>query len=125
MDIESLSKKNLSVSEIVKWCSIFVLFIVSIVGNYLCRSYSVILRGIVIVLIITVAMYIVSLTKIGKLLVIFGQESLVELKQVVWPTYRDGLNTTLIIVAVTIIVSLVLWGLDAIIVNVISFGLRL
>lgn len=125
MDIGNLSKKGLCVSEIVKWCSIVVLFVISIVGNYLYRNYNVVLRGIVVVLIVTSAIYISSKTKVGKLLVTFGQESQIELRQVVWPTYRDGLNTTLIIVAVTVLVSLILWGLDAMIVNAISFGLRL
>lgn len=126
MNMENASKKNIiCISEIIKWSGVVVLFMVSIVGNYLCRNYSVVLRGIVVILMTIIAMYVVSVTRIGKLLVKFGKESRAELRQIVWPTYRDGLNTTFVVVAVTVVVSLVLWGLDAIAVNVISCGLRL
>lgn len=126
MSIKSnIAKKSSNILEMIKWFSIFTLFITSIVGNYLCCNCSILLRMIVITLIFFIAMYVISITRIGRLLVIFGQESRVELKQVMWPTYRDGLNITLVVVAVTIVVSLILWGLDAIIVNVIAFGLRL
>lgn len=118
-------KQKLYFLEVVKWCSVVTLFMMAVFGNYLYRHYSVLLRGIIIVFFTVVATYLASTTKLGKLLVIFGQESYVELKQVVWPTYRDGLNTTFVVVGVTVIVSLILWGLDAVIVNLISFGLRL
>lgn len=125
MDIENTSKKSVCILEIIKWFIISILLIVSIVGNYLYRSHGVLLRGMVIISIIFFVIYIVSTTKIGKLLIIFGKESRIELRQVVWPSYRDGLNTTLIVVVVTVVVSLILWGLDAVIVKIISFGLRL
>lgn len=125
MNIESENKKRLYILEGIKWCSIVTLFMALIVGNYLFRDCSVSLRGVVIACVIAVIVYIVSITRIGKLLVIFIQESRIELNHVIWPSSRDGLNTTLIVVAVTAIVSLILWGLDAIVVNVISFGLRL
>lgn len=119
------NKKKLCVLEMMKWFSVVALFIITVFGNYLYRHYSVILRGVLITCIVFVIIYIMSITRTGKLFLIFGQESYIELKQVVWPTYRDGLNTTLIVVGVTVLVSLVLWGLDAIVVHVISFGLRL
>lgn len=127
MDIERRRKNtdNKYMSEVIKWVGIVILFLVLVVGNYLYRDYYVVLRGLIVTIIFLVAMYIIYTTKIGKSLVIFGQESLVELKQVVWPTYKEGLQTTLIVVVVTVIVSLVLWGLDTIIVNIISFSLRL
>lgn len=119
------NKKKLYVLEMMKWFSIVTLFIITVFGNYLYRHYSVILRGVLITCIVFVIIYMISSTRTGKLFLIFGQESYIELKQVVWPTYRDGLNTTFIVVGVTVLVSLVLWGLDAIVVHVISFGLRL
>ncbi|URJ26248.1 preprotein translocase subunit SecE [Blochmannia endosymbiont of Camponotus modoc] len=113
------------VLEIIKWISIIGLIATSIVGNYLCRNYSALERSMVILIIVIIVVYIASTTKIGKLIIIFGNESRTECRKVVWPTYQDGLNTTLIVTGVTIIMSLLLWGLDTILVHVISFGLRL
>lgn len=127
MDIERRRKNNDNqcMSEVIKWFSVVVLFLISVVGNYVYRSYYVVLRGLIVTSIFVVVMYVISTTKIGKLLVAFGKESRIELKQVVWPTYKEGLQTTLIVVVVTVAVSLVLWGLDTIIVHMISFSLRL
>ncbi|URJ30503.1 preprotein translocase subunit SecE [Candidatus Blochmannia vicinus (nom. nud.)] len=125
MHIENKNKKNIYILEVTKWISIIGLVLTSIIGNYLYRDYNVFVRGIVIFIIITTVAYIVSTTKIGKLIVIFGNDSRIELRKVVWPTYRDGLNTTLIVIGVTIVISLLLWGLDTILVHLISFSLRL
>ncbi|URJ23873.1 preprotein translocase subunit SecE [Blochmannia endosymbiont of Camponotus sp.] len=125
MYVKNESKKKIHVLEIIKWISILGLIATSIVGNYLCRNYSALARSMVIFIIVTTAIYIASTTKIGKLIIIFGDESRIECRKVVWPTYQDGLNTTLVVTGVTIIMSLLLWGLDTILVHVISFGLRL
>lgn len=119
------NKKKLCLLEMVKWFSVVTLFMVTVFGNYLYRHYSVVLRGVLIACIVFVIIYIITITRMGRLFLTFGQESYIELKQVVWPTYRDGLNTTFIVVGVTALVSLILWGLDAIVVHVVSFGLRL
>ncbi|WP_284308573.1 preprotein translocase subunit SecE [Blochmannia endosymbiont of Camponotus modoc] len=124
MYVKNKSKK-MYVLEIIKWISIIGLIATSIVGNYLCRNYSALERSMVILIIVIIVVYIASTTKIGKLIIIFGNESRTECRKVVWPTYQDGLNTTLIVTGVTIIMSLLLWGLDTILVHVISFGLRL
>lgn len=125
MDIENIRRKSVCISEIIKWCIVTVLFVVSVIGNYLCRNYNICFRSIVVMCIVAVAMYIVSITDIGRSLVLFGKEAHIELRQIVWPTYREGLYTTIVVVAVTVVVSLVLWGLDAVVVHIISFGLRL
>lgn len=125
MDIDNTSKKSLCMLEIIKWVFFVIMLMILVVGNYLYPNFSVLLRSIVFIFIFFIALYILSITKVGKCLILFGNESRIELKKIVWPSYRDGLNTTLIVIAVTVMVSLILWGLDALIVNMISFGLRL
>ncbi|URJ29849.1 preprotein translocase subunit SecE [Blochmannia endosymbiont of Camponotus sp.] len=125
MHIENKNKKNTYILEVTKWISIIGLVSTSIIGNYLYRDYNAFVRGAVVFIIITAVTYIASTTKIGKLIVIFGNDSRTELRKVVWPTYRDGFNTTLIVIGVTIVISLLLWGLDTILVHLISFSLRL
>ena len=36
-----------------------------------------------------------------------------EIRKVVWPTRQEAVQTTLIVLAFTILVALLLWGLDA------------
>lgn len=124
MKMKDENKKN-RLLEIVKWVGVVILLILSIIGNEVLRGYDIYVRMMLIFVIIIVTVYIVFTTKIGKLIIVFGKESCIELQKVVWPTYQESLNTTLVIVAVTVLMSLLVWGLDAVLVHVIAFGLRL
>ena len=54
------------------------------------------------------------------------REARTEVRKVIWPTRQETLHTTLIVAAVTAVMSLILWGLDGILVRLVSFitGLR-
>ncbi|MCV2500116.1 MAG: preprotein translocase subunit SecE [Candidatus Lightella neohaematopini] len=52
-------------------------------------------------------------------------QSYKELKQVSWPSYKDAISVTIIIIIVTIIMSLIIWGLDTLLINIISFITKL
>jgi preprotein translocase subunit SecE len=41
------------------------------------------------------------------------KEALVEARRVVWPTKDETMQTTLIVFAVVVVMSLVLWGVDS------------
>lgn len=124
MNLVNKIKKNF-ILEIIKWCSVSLLFLCVVAIGYIFNNYDIYVRNIIVLCITLIALYIMFTTKLGKLAEIFIKESYVELQKVIWPTYQDSFNTTLVVVAVTIIVSLILWGLDTILVNLISFGLRL
>lgn len=124
MNIGNKIKKN-GFLEIVKWIGSIFLLVISVFIRYIfCDCNILIIRSIVFIF-SGVAICILLTTKLGKLLISFGKEAYIELLQVVWPTYQDTLNITLVIIAVTILLSVVLWGLDTVLVHVISFGLRL
>lgn len=125
MNIDNKIKKNNVILEIIKWISSASLLVASITANYICCDYDIFIRRMVVFIIITVAMCVLLTTKLGRLLTIFVKEAYIELQKVIWPTYQDTLNTTFVIIAVTVIISLMLWGLDTVLVHLISFGLRL
>ncbi|MCV2525795.1 MAG: preprotein translocase subunit SecE [Candidatus Lightella neohaematopini] len=52
-------------------------------------------------------------------------QSYKELKQVSWPNYKDVVGITIIVIVVTIIMSLIIWGLDTLLINSISFITKL
>ena len=57
--------------------------------------------------------------KSGSKIVRFFKEVKSEMKKVVWPTKKQVLKNTLIVIAAVVIIGLVIWGLDALF----SFGL--
>lgn len=112
--------------QALKWLVVAVLLIVAIVGNFLYRDVSLPLRAMAVVLIIAIAGAVALLTTQGKATVAFAREARTEMRKVIWPTRQETLHTTLIVAAVTAVMSLILWGLDGILVRLVSFitGLR-
>lgn len=111
--------------EAMKWVVVAVLLIVAIVGNYLYRDMMLPLRALAVVILIAAAGGVALLTTKGKATVAFAREARTEVRKVIWPTRRN-VHTTLIVAAVTAVMSLILWGLDGILVRLVSFitGLR-
>ncbi|CAM3840045.1 preprotein translocase subunit SecE [Rouxiella silvae] len=112
--------------EAVKWIVVAVLLVVAIVGNYYYRAYSLPLRALAVVVVIAIAGAVALMTIKGKATVAFAREARTEVRKVIWPTRQETLHTTLIVAAVTAVMSLILWGLDGILVRLVSFitGLR-
>ncbi|MEX7886112.1 preprotein translocase subunit SecE [Klebsiella pneumoniae] len=111
--------------EAMKWIIVAVLLIVAIVGNFLYRDIMLAVRALVVIL-IAAAGGVALLTTKGKATVAFAREARTEVRKVIWPTRQETLHTTLIVAAVTAVMSLILWGLDGILVRLVSFitGLR-
>lgn len=112
--------------DVVKWLVVAVLLLVAIYGNYHYRDITLPLRALAVVVLIAAAGGVALLTVKGKATVSFAREARTEMRKVIWPTRQEALQTTLIVAAVTAIVSLILWGLDGILVRLVSFitGLR-
>ncbi|MGP1930678.1 MAG: preprotein translocase subunit SecE [Arsenophonus sp. ET-YP4-MAG3] len=107
--------------DLVKWFLFAVLLIIAIVGNYYFRQYNLALRIIIVVTIVIFAGGIALLTKKGKKTLAFTHEARIEMRKVIWPTRNEVLQTTLIVGVVTVIMALILWGLDGILVLLVSF----
>lgn len=126
MSVNTEARGSGRVLEVVKWLVVAILLVVAIVGNYFCRDYHLPLRALAVVLIIAIAGGVTIMTAKGKSMVAFAREARIEVRKVIWPTRQETLHTTLIVAAVTAVMSLILWGLDGILVRVVSFitGLR-
>ncbi len=103
--------------EAMKWVVVVALLPVAIVGNYLYRDIMLPLRALAVVILIAAAGGVALLTTKGKATVAFAREARTEVRKVIWPTRRKTLHTTLIVAAVTAVMSLILWGLDGILVR--------
>ena len=50
----------------------------------------------------------------GQKVWVFAKQSRMELRKVVWPTRQETIQTTMIVVAMVVVMALVLWGVDSI-----------
>lgn len=121
MSANSEAQGNGRSADIFKWVVVCGLLIIAIVGNYYFRQYNLALRAFAVVAVVAAAGAIALWTTKGKATLTFAREARIEMKKVIWPTRQETLQTTLIVAAVTAVMSLILWGLDGILVRLVSF----
>lgn len=107
--------------DTVKWLLVVVLLGAAVGGNYYFGEMSVLVRAIGVVVAVAVALFIAAKTVKGSRFVNFASEARTEVRKVVWPTREEATQTTLIVLAATFVMALLLWGLDGIAVRVVSF----
>lgn len=97
----------------IKWSLIWSLVVAGIAANYYFSSVLLAYRLTAWLVFLCVLLLIVAQTAKGQKCWTFAREARMELRKVVWPTRQETIRTTLIVVAVVVIVALFLWGLDA------------
>lgn len=119
-----MSEKTESTSnpmDMMKWLVIFALLAGLIAANHMYGEVSVLVRALVAVAVVAVAGFIAATTVKGSAFLTFAKESRMEVRKVIWPTRQETNQTTLIVMAATLIMALLLWGLDGIIVRLVGF----
>ncbi|MDO5055687.1 preprotein translocase subunit SecE [Pasteurella oralis] len=104
------------------WILVVAVIAGAALGNiYLVEQFSTPIRVVGVVILLLVALGIAALTNQGTKARHFFSESKIELRKIVWPSRQEATQTTFIVAGVTILVSLILWGLDSVIVALITF----
>ncbi|CAM2986846.1 preprotein translocase subunit SecE [Moritella viscosa] len=107
--------------ETVKWVLVALILIGTVIGNNIFSEESVLIRAVAVIIAAVIAGGIALQTSKGRNALEFASESRTEVRKVVWPTRQEAIQTTLIVLVVTAIMALVLWGLDGILVRVVAF----
>ena len=100
--------------DFLKWGVIVLLLAGAVVGDYIFAEQSVLVRALAVVAAIVIAGLVAMQTVKGRNAVDFAKESRTEVRKVVWPTRQEAVQTTGIVLVATLIMSLLLWGLDSV-----------
>ena len=103
-----------------KWGIIFLLLAAAVGGNYFYAEESPLIRAVAVVVIIALAGIFAMSTAKGRNAVAFAKESRTEVRKVVWPTRQEAIQTTGIVLVVTLAMSFLLWGLDSVLFYLVS-----
>ena len=106
--------------DVIKWLLVFVILSLAVVGNYI-YELGALERAIAIVVLVIIAGVVAGQTQKGKTFINFAKESRTEVRKVVWPTRQETMQTTLVVLVATVIMGLILWGLDGILLRLVSF----
>jgi len=107
--------------DTLKWGVIILTLVGAVVGNYVYGEQSVLVRAIAVVAAVVVAALIAVQTVKGRNALSFAKEARIETRKVVWPTRQEAIQTTGIVIVATLIMSLLLWGLDAVLFELVGF----
>ena len=99
--------------DLLKWLLVVVLVAVGVVGNQYFSAQPILYRVLVLLVIAAAAGFLGLQTGKGKAFFVLAKEARVEIRKVVWPTRQETTQTTLIVVAVVLVMALLLWGLDS------------
>ncbi len=110
----STEEQPVSSFDTVKWGIVFLLLATAVAGNYVYAEESSLIRAIAVVVLVGIAGLIGFQTEKGRNAAIFAKEARTEVRKVVWPTRQEAIQTTGIVLVVTLLMSLLLWGLDSV-----------
>ncbi|CAM5372650.1 preprotein translocase subunit SecE [Stutzerimonas degradans] len=99
--------------DLVKWLVVAALVVVAVVGNQYYSAEPILYRVLALLVVAVIAGLLALQTVKGQAFFALLKEARVEIRKVVWPTRQETTQTTLIVVAVVLVMALLLWGLDS------------
>jgi preprotein translocase subunit SecE len=99
--------------DLLKWLLVGALVAVGVVGNQYYSAEPILYRVLALLAIGVAAVFVGVQTIRGRAFLGLAKEARVEIRKVVWPTRQETTQTTLIVVAVVLVMSLLLWGMDS------------
>ncbi|TWH64048.1 preprotein translocase subunit SecE [Azomonas agilis] len=111
MDIKA--EAEASRQDLKKWSLVAVLVVLGVVGNHYYSDQPLLYRVIAFLALMSGCLYIAYNTVKGQFIYSLLIEAKAEIRKVVWPTRQETTQTTLIVVAVVLVMALLLWGLDS------------
>ena len=103
-----------------KWAAVAIVLAVGVYGNYYFSAESVLYRALALVALAAIAGFVALQTVKGDAFWTLVKEAKVEIRKVVWPSRQETIQTTLVVVAVVIVMGLILWALDSLLGWIIS-----
>ena len=95
-----------------KWLAVALLIGAAVGGNAYYDDQSLLYRVLALVVISALGVFIALQTAKGAAFWQLSKEARTEIRKVVWPTRQEATQTTLIVLAFVLLMSLILWGLD-------------
>ncbi|HDY5018569.1 TPA: preprotein translocase subunit SecE [Pseudomonas aeruginosa] len=99
--------------DLLKWLLVAVLVVVAVVGNQYFSAQPILYRVLGILVLAVIAAFLALQMAKGQAFFSLAKEARVEIRKVVWPSRQETTQTTLIVVAVVLVMALLLWGLDS------------
>lgn len=99
--------------SVILWIAVLALIVGGVWANYQYQMIDTSVRIIAWVVLVVVCLGLAVLTSQGKRALGFAKAARAELRKVVWPTRQETVRMTMVVIALVIVLSLIIWGLDS------------
>lgn len=79
---------------------------------YALGEYALVFRVLGLLAAVVVAGFVAAMSEVGKGAVAFTRGAVVEVRKVVWPTRKETVQTTMMVMAMVVVVGIILWVFD-------------
>lgn len=110
--------------DIVKWLGVITLLVVGVVANTHFAGQPLPLRVIAWLALLAVTGLLAFKTERGRRVWQFAREARAEMRRVTWPTRKETMQTTLLVMIMVSVVALLLWGIDFVVLSAIGWITR-
>jgi preprotein translocase subunit SecE len=97
----------------IKLLLVFLLVAAGVVGFYALQEGAAVLRVLSVMFGVAAAAGVFWTTESGKRFFGFAKDSVAESKRVVWPTRKETIQTTAVVLLFAVVMALFLWAVDA------------
>ena len=108
-------------TDIAKLATAVALVAAGIAGYYWLGDSALVLRILAVVAGIAAGAAVAAFTAPGREFIVFAREAVVEVKKVVWPTRKETVQTTGMVLAFVLVMAIFLWIVDAVLVWGVKF----
>lgn len=106
--------------DALKWVVVAALLAGGVYGNAYFGAESLLYRVLILLVVAGAAGAVAVQTAKGRVFWELLKDARIEIRKVVWPNREETTQTTLIVLALVIVVALILWGLDTLLGWIIS-----
>ncbi len=96
------------------------LVVAGVVGFYALQDSAAVLRVLSVLLGVLLAAGVFWTTVSGKQFFGFAKDSVAEAKRVVWPTRKETMQTTAVVILFAVVMALFLWAVDATLLTIVN-----
>lgn len=99
--------------SMILWVVVLALIVGGVWANYRYQMIDTSVRIIAWVVLVVICLGVAALTSQGMRALGFAKAARAELRKVVWPTRQETVRMTMVVIALVIVLSLIIWGLDS------------
>lgn len=110
--MNSKVEASMPIGDVVKQALSLILLVGGVGAFYYFSEFALIYRVLALIVIVILVMAVMYTTMVGRDVWSFVLDSKQEVRKVVWPSREETMRTTMLVIAMVVIVGFVLWVLD-------------